>query len=328
MKPTNEKGTSISNARPWGKSRRKGIILTLILVGGITCMILSLTGFEMLDINEFGLKQNVFTKEIVGEPVRGGGWQFVGLDYDYIRFPATWQPIDFTTSSDADASPINTQTRDGLAITFDASFQYKLNISALETLYSNFGLDYHQQIVEVARGSLRNIAAMYSATEFLQNRSDVANSMRVSIIADLTSMKLELDYFQLRAITLPFAFMDATEDVEVARLQQQIAAYEFAAAQIEAQQIILDAEVAANISLIAAYASANVSMIDATAQAFALNITRAMESATLADLMNATGMNATMVIAFLYVQALEHLPAGTTLVIGDFISLLLEPEGL
>ncbi len=323
MKPNNEKGTSISSARPKGLSRRKGILLTLIFVGGITCIILSLAGFEMLDINEFGLKQNVFTKEIVGEPVRGGGWQFVGLDYDYIRFPATWQPIDFTTSSEADANPINTQTRDGLAITFDASFQYKLNISCLETLYSNFGLNYHLQIVEVARGSLRNIAAMYSATEFLQNRSEVANSMRLSIISDLATMNLELDYFQLRAITLPSAFMDATEEVEVARLQQQIATYQLAAAQIEAQQIILDAEVAANVSLIEAYAAANVSMIEATAQASALNITRSMESATLADLMNATGMNQTMVIAFLYVQALENLPPGTTLVLSDFVSLLL-----
>ncbi len=326
MKPNIEKGMPFARPRQSGMTRRKGIILTVIIVTGITFMIFDLACFETLDINEYGLKQNVFTKEIVGEPVRGGGLHFVGLDYDYIRFPATWQTIDFTPAAEADDKPINTQTRDGLAITFDASFQYKLNITNLEELYKNFGVDYHKQIVDVARGSLRNIAAVYSATEFLQNRSQVADAMRVSIVTDLASMNLELDFFQLRAITLPTAFMDATEDVEVARLQQQIAAYKLAAAEIEAQQIILDAEVAANVSLIEAFTAANVSMIDAAAQASALNITRAMESATLADLMAATGMNATTVIAFLYVQALENLPPGTTLVIGDFVSLLLEPS--
>ncbi len=304
-------------------SSRKGIKIALLLVGAIISLSLYLGSYEVLDVNELGLKQNIFTKELVGEPVRGGGWLFVGLEYDYIRFPATWQTIDFTPSSDADDIPINTQTRDGLAITFEASFQYKLNISSLKAMYEDFGSDYHQQIVQVSRGSLRNTAAIYSASEFLQNRSAVANAMRVAILSDLFSMHIAIEAFQLRAITLPTAFMQATEEVEVARLQQQIAQYKLAAAQIEAQVILLNASVAANVSLIQAYATANVTLVDAIAQAQALNITRTMEAATLADLMNATGMNATMAIAYLYVQALQNLPPGTTLVLSDFVSLLL-----
>ncbi len=308
---------------PNEQNRLKGIMLIALIGAALTGTILLFSSFETLDVNEYGLKQNVFTKEIIGEPSRGGGWHYVGLEYDYIRFPATWQTVDFTPSASADDRPINTQTRDGLAITFDASFQYRLNMSSLRDTYSSFGVEYNKQIVEVSRGSLRNVAAIYSATEFLQNRTLVGDSMRVAIVSDLASMDIEIEFFQLRAITLPSAFMHETEQVEVARLQQQIATYELAAAQIAAQQTILEAEVAANVSLIQAYAAANVTLTEAIAQAEALNITRSMEALTLADLMNATGMNTTTVIAFLYVQALENLPPGTTLVLGDFVSLLI-----
>lgn len=300
------------------------VFLALCLIGGgVTGSILLGFSFETVEFNEYGLKQSFWTKAIVGDPVRGGGLQYIGLEYDFVKFPATWQTIDFTPSTSADDIPITTQTKDGLAITFDASFQYRLNKSMIVDLYSQFGTGYNTQIVQVSRGSLRNVAARYSALQFLQNRSQVSEAMRLEVVNDLSTLHIEIDFFQLRAITLPDAFMDATEQVEVARLQQQIAQYQLLAAEIAAQQTILEAEAAANVTIIQAYAAANVTVTNAIAQAQAMNITMSMESATLADMMAATGMNASQVIAFLYVQALENLPPGTTLVIGDFVSLLL-----
>jgi regulator of protease activity HflC (stomatin/prohibitin superfamily) len=305
------------------KPKTRAAVVLVLLACAITAASLLANGFETVDVNEYGLKQNVFTKEIMGDPVRGGGLQWVGLEYGYIRFPATWQDVMFLPGDDADDIPINTQTRDGLAITFDASFQYKLKIESIKELYFNFGTEYHLQIIQVSRGALRNTASLFSATQFLQNRSGVSNAMRDGIITSLASMNIDVESFQLRAITLPLAFMDATEDVEVARLKQQIAEYELQAATIAAQQTILEARVAANVSLINAFAAANVSAIQARAQADALNITMAVEAASIATLMNATGMNVTQAIAYFYVQALEHLPEGTTLVFSDFVQLLL-----
>jgi regulator of protease activity HflC (stomatin/prohibitin superfamily) len=305
------------------KARIAGAVIILLIAGGIVGSILIIGGFETLDYNEYGIKQNVFTKQLVGQPVRGGGLQFVGIEYDFIRYPATWQTVDFTLSESADDIPINTQTKDGLAITFDASFQYRLNMSMLIALYTNFGMNYNTQIVQVSRASLRNVAARYSATQFLQNRTQVSDAMRAEVIDDLESLNIEIDYFQLRAITLPTAFTNATEQVEVAKLQQQVAQYLLAAAQIAAKQTVLEAEAAANVTIIAAFAAANVTITQAQAQASALNITTSMQGMTIADFMSITGFNASMVIAYFYVQALQNLPPGTTLAIGDFISLLL-----
>jgi len=296
-------------------------IIVLICSVAVICILAN--SFDEVDANQFGLKQDVFTKQILGDPVRGGGLQWVGWQYKYIKYPATWQTVSFLPGTDADDIPINTQTKDGLAITFDASFQYKLKLESLKQLYFDFGTEFHKEIVQVSRGALRNVASMYSATQFLQNRSLVSDEMRDGIIDALTSMNIDIESFQLRAITLPKAFMDETEKVEVARLEQQIARYELDASIIAAQQTVVEAQAAANVSIIQAYAAANVSLIQAQAQVASLNLTKSMETATIADLMNATGMNATQVIAFFYVQALEHLPPGTTLVLGDFVSLLL-----
>nr|MDO8111321.1 SPFH domain-containing protein [Candidatus Sigynarchaeota archaeon] len=316
---TPKRTTTMSSS---AKRAIKSLVLVLVLICGGTALIVTLAGYENLDVNEYGLKQNWITKEIVGDPVKGGGFHYVGIEYDYVRFPATWQDVQFIPH-DGDDIPINTQTKDGLAITFDASFQYKLKMESLKQVYSDFALGYNEQIVEVSRGALRNVASEYSATQFLQNRSSVADAMRVEIVNVLTSMDIEIEYFQLRAITLPEAFMEATEQVEVARLQQQIETYKLQAAIIAGQQTVLQAEIAANVTLIEAYAAANVTITEAQAQATALNITRSMESFTIAEFMTSTGMNETQAIAFFYVQALQNLPEGTVLVLSDFVSLLL-----
>jgi len=298
-------------------------VIFLLIVGGVLTGILLPLSYETVDANDYGLKQHWFTKKIDPTPVRGIGTHYVGIQYDYIRFPATWQTVEFSPASDADDIAISTQTKDGLAITFDASFQYKLRSEGLYDIYSQYGLTYNDQIVQVARGALRNTASQFSATEFLQNRSIVADAMKLDLNISIIHIQVDIEAFQLRQITLPQSFMDATEQVEVAKLQQTIAQYELEAAQIAAQIDIVEAQTAANVSLIQAYAAANVTEIDANAQANALNITMSMESYTMADFMNTTGMNASEAIAFFYVQALENLPEGTTLVLTDFVSLLL-----
>jgi hypothetical protein len=300
-----------------------GVALILIIIGaGIGIGFLAFS-FENLGENEYGLKVDVITRNVDPIPKRGGGLHFVGAFYDYIRFPATWVTVEFIPGDiEGDDYPVITQTKDGLAITFDASFQYKLKMESLYAIYMNYSNSYSSKLLQIARGSLRNTASKYSATQFLQNRENVSEAMRTDLWNSLTDINVDVEAFQLRTITLPASFMNATEQVEVAKLKQVIAQYELQAAVIAAQIGVVQAQALANISLIDAYAASNVTHIEALAQASALNISRSMESTTLADLMAATGMNASHVLAFLYIQALENLPPGTTLVLGDFLSIL------
>lgn len=296
----------------------KGTLIVIILGGAIFGAIFGLGGLEALDVNNYGLKQNFITKEVSPTARRGGGVHFVGIEYDYVRFPATWQQVDFTNDR------VTSQTNDGIELQLEISFQYQLDPSKLYDMYITFGATWRSQITIEARGDIRDTMALYTVDEFLQNRSLVSNALKTNLEAKMNAtMNIIVESFQLRKIVFPGWYLTLREDVAESQLLAQIAQYEQDAALIAAQTDLINAAAAANVSLIEAYAASNVTSIEAQAQANALNITMSMESFTMSDFMTQTGMNATEAIAYFYVQALENLPEGTTLVLGEFLSILI-----
>jgi len=288
----------------------KGIFAIFVLVLGITSVSILVCSFEQIDFNEYGLKQNIWTREF-SEEIYEEGLYYIDPLHTFLRFPSTWQTIEFTPDFYSDDIPLSTQTKDGLEVTVDVSFQFRLRKQDLLMLYSSYGMDYKDYFIRVSRSALREVCGEFSAIEFYANRSIVNLVMKTSLNDSLASL-IEVGEFQLRDIDLPDSFEAATEELEVARIQIQIAQYAQEATIIEAQTLIIQAQ-----------ADANITIIDAQAAADALNITLTAEGLLLAELAAAIGLNSTELLTYLWIQAiLEH--DSSYLIIGENTPILWE----
>jgi regulator of protease activity HflC (stomatin/prohibitin superfamily) len=295
-------------------SKKKIIAIALTLIFSITGISLLLSSFESVDYNEYGLKQNIITKEIDPE-VYTVGLYFTGPFATFIRFPSTWQTIEFSPSWDADDIPISTRTEDGLDLEIDISFQYRLREADVLQLYSEYGLDYEHAMVKIARGVLRDVAGGYDALEFFYNRSLISNDMTQSLKSKENILFIQFGEFQLRNIDLPDEFEAAIEAVEVAKQEIKIAEYQQQAAVIRAQTLIIEAQ-----------AQMNITIIEAQAAAQALNITITAEGEALFNLAQTLGLNQTELLIYLWINALEELD-DTYLIIGMDTPTILDLPG-
>jgi len=297
----------------------KAIILIGVIVGTVLGLTFGLGGLEQVDYNCYALKQNVLTKEIDDE-VYEAGLYWVGIQYDMIRFPSTWQTIEFIpsdkdenkkTEDDKSANtdtdlpleeqgygkdiPVSSRTEDGLDLSIDLSFQYKLNKDTVKDLYSAYTLDYSDAILRIARGVIRDVSSKYDALEFFYNRSQIDSEIKQALIDKEDVMFVEIGEFQLREINLPDSFENAIELVEVAKQEIKIAEYQQQAATIRASTLIIEAQAQYNISIIEAQATAQV-----------LNITFTAQAESLFHLAEQLGFNSTQLLTYLWIQAIEH----------------------
>lgn len=288
----------------------KGLFAIFLLVSGISIVTILVCSFEQIDFNEYGLKQNIWTREI-SEEIYEEGFYYIDPFHTFLRFQSTWQTIEFTPDFSSDDIPLSTQTKDGLEVTVDVSFQFRLRKQDLLELYSSYGMDYRDYFIRVARSALREVCGEFSAIEFYATRSKVNLAMKTSLNDSLASL-MDVGEFQLRDIDLPDSFEAATEELEVARIQIQIEQYAQEAAIIEAQTLIFQAQ-----------ADANITIIDAQAAADALDITLTAEGILLSELATAVGLNSTELLTYLWIQAiLEH--DSSYLIIGENTPILWE----
>jgi len=232
-----------------GDFKIKKTILIVALIGVIiTGLSLFGTSFKTIDYNEYGLKQNQITKHIDTD-VYEEGLHFIGFWNDFIRFPSTYITVEFTPSSRADDIPISVQTKNGLLVHVDVSFQFRLRKAELLNLYSEYGTAYKFYVQAVARSALREVVGNYNAETLYANRSAVISSMASALYGSINTI-VEVGEFQLRHIEFPESFENAVEAYEVWRIEVEIAQLEQQAEIIRQQTLTLVAEFTANRTII------------------------------------------------------------------------------
>lgn len=229
---------------------RKGRITAVILIVAVVITGFFLLGFsfKQVDWNEYGLKQNSITKHIESD-VFEEGLHFVGFWNDFIIFPSTYVTVEFTPHPAADDIPISVQTKNGLQVQVDVSFQFRIRKTDLLQLYSEYGMAYKSYIQAVARSSLRAIVGESNAETLYANRSHVISEMANALYDSINSI-VEVGEFQLRSIDFPQTFQDAVEQYEVWRIEVEIAQLEQLAEIIKQETLTLVAEFTANRTVI------------------------------------------------------------------------------
>jgi regulator of protease activity HflC (stomatin/prohibitin superfamily) len=301
-----------------------GAILGILIISG-GLVVYFFLAFDSIGYNQFGLNQNDLSQQIE-EKVYEKGLYHVGLLHHFIKFPRTVQKIEFfdVTGSPGDTyGPLNSRTLDGLNIHIQLAFHYRLRKADILTLFQTFALDYEDRFVGQARTSLRDVASLYNAIEFFNNRTTIGDEMQVFLTTDIDGMYADVVYFQMREIDLPDEFEEALKEVQIAQQQYQIALYEQEAAVVKAETAIIQAQAQANITVLSSKASAQAYIIQMNASAQALNITLATESLAYYAMGQQLNLTATELLSLLWIKAImEH--DESLLIIGVDTPVILE----
>lgn len=77
------------------------------------------------------------------------GRYFLGLAKGFLRFPTTYQDIEFSRDpEESDAPPLTTRNSEGQLV-IEASLQYRLDLDKLIDIYRKYELNYHDRFVRV-----------------------------------------------------------------------------------------------------------------------------------------------------------------------------------
>jgi len=287
-------------------------VIVLILVGVAIGIPMSM---GKVDATEVAFRQNRFTGVVDFDNVYTVGLHWNGFNWRFIKFDISARTIDFA-QEDGDEYQLTSRTKDGLAISLEVSFQYKLQVDNVAELYVEYLNEYEMQYVRVARDALRDAVSLYTAIEFFNNRTVIGDYMEEVLTEELAVYYADVVALQLRRVDLPDTFEAALENVEVARQDYEVALREQEAAVVRAETSIIEAEALAQINIIEASANAESLIIYTSAVAEALNITIVAEADALYALQQTLGLNNTELLTYLWIKAVtEH--DSSMLIIGE-----------
>lgn len=264
--------------------------------GGCCCVVLIASAimvgcsFGVLDPTQFALDYDTVNFQIADGVLYTGGRHFIGLGHQFIIFPNTLQTVRMGSVSAGEGSDGETvktssllaRTEDGLQVTLDISFQYRLtaDLEQIIKLYSDFQDNYRPAYVRIARNVLRDVASEFQAFQYFYNRTVVGAKMREVLNQALANHSAIVQAFQLLNVELPTRFSSAIEGTEVARQAIENARYQQDVARTEANTRVEEAKRQALIIALEANATAQSTTLQAAADA---NITlRQMQAETTA----------------------------------------------
>jgi len=213
------------------------------MIGGGCCcclcviffIVMMATGFTKIETTEWCIKMNWWTQSVDEVVLSEPGMKFIGMGNYLIRYPNTNLNVYFRHSMQADdgmniaKQPLSVRTRDGLTISLEMEFTYKLQEANLQKLYQLVGEEgWHQSLLFLSEGIIDNTATIFTAQEFYLNRTLIQNQLTTNL-ADVLRDKMFIDLrtLQLQPAHFPQKYSDSitqtqtwVTDVEVAQQEQ------------------------------------------------------------------------------------------------------------
>lgn len=117
------------------------ICLVSLGIGVVALIILIITSFSQLEVNQVGLDYSGITKTI-DKNIYTAGIHFLGVAHSFIKFPSTIQTYEFSKMPKADSNLIRSRTKNGLEVEIEVSFQYQFITNQLYDMYMKYGTEY------------------------------------------------------------------------------------------------------------------------------------------------------------------------------------------
>lgn len=265
-----------------------------IAVGGgccccflVTLIVVLSTSLSKVDQSEWCLKYYWWSESVDEDPVVEPGVVAVGMGNYLIRFPNTNKYCYFRDFSrglqkaagDIYQPSIQVRTNDGLAISLELEFVYKLQQKNLYQLYMLVGdgdgdsdsdgdvISYRNVLVLTSLGVIDTWATTFSAKDFYSSRELVATTFQRELTRTLGE-KLFVDVvsFQLQPAHFPDAFAKSIIETQEKKQDIQVAIQERQTKIIQKNTTLKNAKELAKKMAIGAEAEAEQVRLEAQAQ--------------------------------------------------------------
>jgi len=299
-----------------------GIIFGIIAIVSIILISLS---FSYVEYNELAFKKNKTTNEVDNSQVYTNGRYFWGVGYSAFTFPSTAITESFT---DDGKGALSIFTEAGLSVKIECSFQYRLIPEELADLFDRYGISYGQQVVNIARSILKNVAPGFTTEQYYSQRKQISETFKAALTKNLHDQAhVEVLFFQLRKITFSTGVANKLLQTLVQNQINLQESYLQNATLIRKQTVTLQEETLANVTRIQSVANADASLIKQQADTNAFRIRLQSKQQALGHLFDTLGFNTTQLkLAFLYSTGLGgRSKEKQTKVVADLQSLLVSP---
>ena len=264
---------------------------------------------------EYGLKFNTISKTYDDTEVYTGGWHVIGPFNNFLIFPATVTNIEFASFKGSKTLPLQARTSEGLTVTLQISFQYKLIKDDVGQLYKSFSNKYEENFVRIARGAIVEESAKFKSSQYWEERKLIGSRFQQAIDSRLMNAHARCTGFQLLSIDLPDTREQALINSQLARQIQKQKTYEQTATEIRSVIGVDNSAANKNITIINGEASAAGTRIYNEAEAFSQNVTITYQSLAFTDAAKTTGMTAAdTLMDYIYYTNLLNLQNATMIV--------------
>eukprot|EP00397_Hematodinium_sp_SG-2012_P058241 GEMP01073514.1.p1 GENE.GEMP01073514.1~~GEMP01073514.1.p1 ORF type:complete len:349 (+),score=66.93 GEMP01073514.1:90-1136(+) len=260
-------------------------------------LVSSLCSIGSLMPTEYGVGYNSVTKSI-GSKTYHGGRHWIWPWNSFITFPATVVTVEFSDDKHAQQGPLETRTKDGLALELSLSFQYHVQKDSVAKLYALANLLYEPLFIRNARDVLMKAGADYEAFEYWQERDRIGAEMQDLVARRLVHSFANCTGLQLLVIHLPPEYESSIVDTQVEQQRVETRFKEQQSARIEAETRVKEATFSRNITILQKGANAEFFRIDKEARAVADQRRLEVEGETLMQVQQMLDLTADQLLTY------------------------------
>jgi len=291
-------------------------IISFIVV--ITSIVLFAVSWDTIEPNEVGIVYNHNILHLETD-LWYSGRHLVGLGKSYITFPITTQTLRFGNFfGDQDGADLVIRSQDGMVITLEASFQYKLSSQAsdLVRLCLDFNGDYEKIFNLEFQAAVRDVASHYLMFDFFTKRADINRDIQVLMNSRLNVMYAECTSAEIVGLSVISDFADTIELTQVAVQNVQQVDNQLQIALVQADSLVKQAQLQAAIQLATANATASGIIAQAQSDAAAIRISVDAQIQAFQSLRRALNLTTSQeLLSYMWVSAVQSSQA-QSLVVG------------
>lgn len=208
---------------------------------------------------------------------------------------------------------LQSRTKDGLHVSLEVSFQYRLKPSKLYDLFSTVGTSYEGLLTRIAVEQITIASTKYSANEFFNKRPLIGDEMKEMLDGHFSEHAWsEVPFFQLRTVTLPAEFEDAIQNTQIRQQEIQIASAEQKQNAVKYETSVIQAQQRVRAILLAADAEAVAVLAQNDAYCRQYNLTQQLQREALIRMMGDADWSPEEILQYLRVRAVREHPSDKT----------------
>lgn len=164
-------------------------IFTILLIIFFSCL-------NFISYDQYALTRNRLGT-VYETPVLTQGTYWLFPIYGTVIFPSTLVEVNFESTVFSDT---------GLEFILQIWSCYELPKDDIYDIYNKFSSSYDSRVQSISRKTIKNLAATFSITEFLQNRTKIEQVISIGVYNDLMSemgVNAPTQYFKITDIQFP-----------------------------------------------------------------------------------------------------------------------------